>query len=181
MEQLSPTQLIRDDHKMVRGLFRQFEAVDARASEMKRGVVQQILFEIKMHTELEMELFYPALQAALVDERQRLLVNESQADHDSMENLIHELQGMDADDKRFNDKFGELIDTVESHIDKEEATLLPLAEKTIRDSAFTHLGHQMNEARQYALDGAPHLVEQAQNLRGGEQKRRQGRAGGHAA
>lgn len=53
-------QMLKDDHRKVEALFEQFlEEEDGK----KQHIAQQIFHELEVHSTLEEELFYPALQA----------------------------------------------------------------------------------------------------------------------
>ncbi|MEA3140627.1 MAG: hypothetical protein QOK23_2796, partial [Gammaproteobacteria bacterium] len=57
------------DHKNVKKLFSDFDKLKEKGSdEAKAALVEQICNELKIHTELEEEIFYPAVRKAIEDE-----------------------------------------------------------------------------------------------------------------
>jgi iron-sulfur cluster repair protein YtfE (RIC family) len=174
MEKLRATQLLRDDHKRITGLFRQIESVDLRAPDMKRGVRDQIFMELEVHGRIEEELFYPQLLNSATSEDIKGRVTTAMNDHIDISTLIAELRKVDIDDEQFILKFSDLIETVEPHLTLEEADLFHEAERLLGDR-LEELGIQMQLRRQ-ALIEQPRFegarAFEVQNPRGGEQKRR---------
>src|SRR5215203_4189783 len=60
---MDPIKLLKDDHKKVKALFREFEAAGDRAHQKKQKIAEQVFTELEVHTTIEEEIFYPALQA----------------------------------------------------------------------------------------------------------------------
>ena len=71
------TVLLRADHKLVSGLFANYEK--ARTSAQKKKLVAQICSELTAHTQIEEEIFYPAVKQALKDKE---LVPEATVEHE---------------------------------------------------------------------------------------------------
>lgn len=179
MEKNSNTlRFLMDDHKRIKGLFRQIEAVDSRAHIMKAGVCREIFMELEIHTEIEESFFYPTLQDTLVSTTLKAMVNECQFDHNSVKTMIDELRAMDVYSENFDDRMDDLILEVEQHIDKEESELFSTAQDFAFD-AIEQLCDRMKETRETLLkspqykDAQPNLV---QDPSGGEQKRRTSQA-----
>jgi hemerythrin-like domain-containing protein len=129
MNSISAIQLLRDDHKKLRGLFRQVEVIEMRAPEMKIPVVKEIFEEIAVHSALEEQIFYPLVHQ-LIQERfkgegnESGLIDQSFSDHNEISELIR--QSSVAQD--FS-KLEEIIGLVEAHVETEEKELFPFVEK----------------------------------------------------
>src|ERR1700743_3291177 len=68
--------ILREDHRRIDELFRQFEK--AAGSESKGELANRICTELLIHTHVEEEIFYPALrQAAGIDS----LMDEADVEH----------------------------------------------------------------------------------------------------
>jgi hypothetical protein len=80
--------LLRADHKLVSDLFEQFEKT--RSDARKAAIVAQICKELTVHTEIEEEIFYPAVKAALKDHE---LIPEANVEHASVKDLIAQVEG----------------------------------------------------------------------------------------
>jgi len=140
--------MLREDHRKVRELFRQFEEADNKP--MKKAIGDTILVELNVHTVIEEEVFYPAVrrQGNGVE-----MVRRAEEEHHTVDSLINELMKMDPSDKAFEAKFHVLIENVKSHIDEEEAEMLPHAAE-VGMARLERLGEQMAE-RKEALMRAP--------------------------
>ena len=116
-------QMLRDDHKKVKDLFKQFEETeDARS---KGAIVQEALKELTIHAQLEEEIFYPAVcQEAGIEEDK---MDEADEEHHVAKVLIAELQKMRPTSSHFDAKFTVLAENVKHHIDEEESEILPKA------------------------------------------------------
>ena len=53
-------QMLRDDHKKVKDIFKQFEDTDD--ARQKQQLVKAALHELEIHAKLEEEIFYPAVR-----------------------------------------------------------------------------------------------------------------------
>ena len=58
--------LLKADHRKVEDLFEQFEK--ARAANRKQEIAHQICTELKIHTTIEEEIFYPAFRGKIEDD-----------------------------------------------------------------------------------------------------------------
>ena len=52
--------LLKDDHNKVKGLFKQFENTDNRRE--KKKIVAETIMELKLHADVEEQIFYPAVR-----------------------------------------------------------------------------------------------------------------------
>jgi hemerythrin superfamily protein len=117
------TDLLREDHKKVKGLFEEFEqAGDAKA---RQRIVEEALTELDVHAKLEEELIYPAIGPEIEDED---LMNEALEEHHVVHVLMGELKKMKPSDDRYDAKFTVLAENVKHHIKEEESEMFPKAE-----------------------------------------------------
>ena len=106
--------LLKEDHKAMRKLFRQFEKAGEDARAAKDKVARQILEELTVHTYLENECMYPEVRRLLPDLEDDVL--ESYEEHHVADVLCMELAAMDPDDERFTAKTTVLIESVTHHM-----------------------------------------------------------------
>jgi iron-sulfur cluster repair protein YtfE (RIC family) len=173
------TQILRDDHKRLKGLFRQLEAVDLRAHEMKHGVIREIFMEIEIHSAVEEQIFYPALLAVLSTPQNNRtgvdasLIDESIRDHREVDAVIQRMKMIPIDTIDFRNQLEELEELLEAHMEKEEQLTIPSAEALLGDE-LSPLGAQIQDLRDDLLRqpqyqySRPEIV---QNANGGEQMR----------
>jgi hemerythrin superfamily protein len=134
-------QLIRKDHKKVDGLFKRFE--QAKNRDARKRIANQVLEELEVHTKLEEEIFYPAVRKKLREEE---MLEEAQKEHNQAKQIMGELKTMDSADEAFNEKFLELVECIQHHVEEEEGELLPTVEDSDMDLA--EYGEQMTERKQ---------------------------------
>ena len=142
MSQLSPsvTNQIRLDHTHVLSAFHQYEI--GSTPRLKKGLVDQVCLALDIHTQLEEEIFYPALRVVADNE----MLRKSTPEHDEMRGLISRLRNMPVNDLAFDDTFFELMRQVMHHVADEETLLLPAAERLLPNE-LGELGAQMTRRR----------------------------------
>ncbi|MEG1329332.1 MAG: hemerythrin domain-containing protein, partial [Janthinobacterium sp.] len=59
--------LLMQDHKAVKALFAQYEGLSDRSFATKKKLADQICQELTVHTQLEEEIFYPAVRRPIHD------------------------------------------------------------------------------------------------------------------
>ena len=118
------TTLLRADHKKVDELFQQYEK--SRATARKRTLVAQICLELSVHAQVEEEIFYPAVKAALKDKE---MVPEATVEHATLKSLIAQVEGKEPDGEMFDAKVKVLSEYVKHHVKEEETEMFPRARK----------------------------------------------------
>jgi hemerythrin superfamily protein len=139
--------LLMDDHKAVKALFKDYEklAKDEADGEEKQALAQQICMMLTTHTQLEEEMFYPAAREALGEEEADL-VDEALVEHDSAKQLIEQIEGASPEDELYDAKVQVLGEYVRHHIKEEEEEMFPKLKKTELDLRV--LGEAMAEQKQ---------------------------------
>jgi hemerythrin-like domain-containing protein len=133
--------LLRADHKLVSDLFEQFEKT--RSDARKAAIVAQICKELTVHTEIEEEIFYPAVKAALKDHE---LVPEANVEHASVKDLIAQVEGKTPDGEMYDARVKVMGEFVKHHVKEEQNEMFPKAKKTKVD--MVALGAQMAARKQ---------------------------------
>lgn len=133
------TEILREDHRRVKELFRQFAAADSQA--LKKQLGDLAIRELEIHGRLEEELFYPAARRAVAD---RGLLAQALEAHHVADLLIEELKELPAG-LHYAAKFQLLRNNVLEHIEEEEEVLLPQVESSGLDLGA--LGQEMTEMK----------------------------------
>jgi hemerythrin-like domain-containing protein len=134
--------MLKADHQRVRDLFSQYEATSNHAT--KRTLAAQVFMELETHAQLEENIFYPAVNEG-TDEGPDL-VKDSVQEHETVHQLIQELQGMEHNTDAFDTKFHELIRNVEHHVEEEESEMFPLAEQELAED-LDEMSEEMQELK----------------------------------
>jgi hemerythrin superfamily protein len=140
------TQMIRQDHKKVEGLFKKFQ--QTKGAQAKRRLAENAMAELEVHAALEEEIFYPAVKKEVDDGS---MVQEAIEEHQTVKRLISELKGMDEADEEFESQFSQLVENVQHHVEEEENEMLPKAEESSLD--LNSLGQQMSQRKQEMQSG----------------------------
>ena len=148
---MDAVKLLKDDHKKVKDLFRQFEK--ARSADRKKTIAEEAMHELEVHAEIEEEIFYPAAKAK-ADKEGKELVAEAVEEHHVVKVLIGELKALAPEDDRYAAKFTVLTENVEHHIEEEEGQLFPLMGQQLGSAASEELGRRMEEHKQSLLQMA---------------------------
>jgi hemerythrin superfamily protein len=137
-------EMLKQDHRLVADLFERYET-SGEDRERKTLIAGRICQELTIHASIEEEIFYPKAREALDgDDEGEHLLNEAEAEHEEIANLVSELQqeiegdgagdGTDAQVK-------ELAEHVTHHVEEEEGEIFPRIKKTDLDLA--ELGAEM--------------------------------------
>jgi hypothetical protein len=141
-------EILKEQHDKVKKAFKEFEKLDREDTEAQQQLVQTVCEDLKLHTTLEEELFYPAAREALDDED---IMNEAQVEHETAKMLIEQLENMGPDDPNFHATFTVLGEYVMHHVKEEEGEMFPAAKKS--DLDLEELGTRMR-SRMEELMGA---------------------------
>lgn len=120
--------LLDTDHKNVKKMFAAYEeltsskAASARAK--RRDLAMQICMELTVHTQIEEEIFYPAVREAIKDTD---LLDEADVEHASAKDLIAQLQDATEVDDMFDAKVKVLGEYIDHHVKEERNELFPKA------------------------------------------------------
>jgi len=131
--------LLKADHQRVTAMFQQYDKLTDRSQAKKRDLARTICNELKVHTQIEDEIFYPAVRAALP--REEDLMDEAKVEHDSARDLIRQLDSMQPEDDLFDAKVTVLGEYVKHHVKEEQNEMFPKVRRTKLDLA--ELGMQL--------------------------------------
>jgi hemerythrin superfamily protein len=136
--------VLKADHKMVDEMFTQFE--NAKSESQKRSLTGKIIMALKVHTQIEEEIFYPACRGEIEED----MLDEAKVEHNSAKQLIAEIEVMQPGEELYDAKVTVLGEYVRHHVQEEEKEMFPLVRKT--DLDLKMLGEQLT-ARKTELEG----------------------------
>jgi hemerythrin superfamily protein len=138
---MKATDLLKKQHRQVEKLFKQAEKAQSR---QRRQLMDQIVEQLKLHTKIEEEIFYPAVRE-LGTSKAEEMIDEAFEEHHVVDLVLAELPKVDPDDERFEAKMTVLSELVQHHVEEEEGELFPLAEKKLGAERIKELGQQMEQ------------------------------------
>ena len=106
--------MLKADHRKVEDLFEKYQS--ARGSERKRKLALSLCAELKIHSLLEEEIFYPAFKEQIEDDA----LEEAQVEHDGTKVLINDLVKGDPGQEYYDAKVTVLSELVKHHVKEEE-------------------------------------------------------------
>ncbi|MBB4906227.1 hemerythrin domain-containing protein [Actinophytocola algeriensis] len=138
--------LLKEDHKEIRRLFREFQSAETKRS--KGAAMRRVVKALTIYSYLENECMHPELRKRLPDLEDDVL--RSYEENHVAEVLCTELAAMTPDDERFNAKATVLIETVSRHFGKEEEGWFPQVREGLGRKQLQEIGAQMIKLRKKA-------------------------------
>ena len=148
--------LLKADHREVEELFEQFEK--ATGDGRKQKIAEQICLELSVHSSIEEEIFYPACEGKVDEDK----LKEGFVEHDAAKVMMAEIEAASGEsDEYFDTKVHVLQEEIEHHIEEEEKPgegIFAQARKA--DLDMDALGEQMAKLKQqltadYKENGVP--------------------------
>lgn len=140
--------LLKADHAEVKKLFQQFEQFkEDEDLDGMQAVAQTASRALRIHAQIEEEIFYPALREA-GDANDAL--DEAKVEHSHIKELVQHIEGADPGDDLFAARVKVLSEYVLHHAQEEESTIFSKARKA--DIDLVALGQQL-ETRKAELSG----------------------------
>ncbi|MGF1548940.1 MAG: hemerythrin domain-containing protein [Sphingomonadaceae bacterium] len=137
------THLLAEDHREVEDLFEKFE--NASGKERKEKIARTICTELKIHSLIEEEIFYPALRGKVSDED----LDEAYVEHDGAKVLINEIEAGGPDEDFYDSKVKVLKEQIEHHVEEEEKQRGNLFQQArAADIDLDELGRKMKARKQ---------------------------------
>jgi hemerythrin superfamily protein len=141
--------LLKADHDTVKALFK--EALAKEAGDASVGkLVAQIVTELKLHTDAEETIVYPAIKQRAVDDDAQAakeVVLEAFVEHGSVKKLIETIRTMSPADESYTAVLTVLSEQIEHHVEQEESEMFEQARKLLRSDELASLGRQVAEMK----------------------------------
>lgn len=119
---MSANDLLDDDHNRVLQMFNEYSS--EAAPEEKRRIARMICRELKIHTRIEEEIYYPRVRSKSGADD---MLDQAAADHDRADELIKEIENASTYDATIDRRIRALDDEVRRHIHYERDRLFEIA------------------------------------------------------
>ena len=140
--------VLRRDHRLAEELFTEFAR---SAPQQLDPLARRICKMLRVHSQIEEELFYPAVSRALTDDvSESPLLADAAREHAQAKETIVRIESMTSETAGFSDVVAQLARQVGEHVAKEEQELFPQVQTTTIDLAA--LGVALAERRDTLLD-----------------------------
>jgi hemerythrin superfamily protein len=124
----SAFELLEQDHREVEEWFNQYD--ELKEDNRKEELAEKICLALKVHAQIEEEIFYPQAREATKDND---LIDEAVVEHATVKNLIGEIESMEVGEELYDAKMRVLGEMVKHHIKEEEEELFPELEAAKMD------------------------------------------------
>ena len=145
-------ELLKQDHEKVRKLLGQLADTTNRAVKTRSELLEEIGTELRVHTQIEEEIFYPAFKEAGKKSEDHKLYFEALEEHRAAGELVlPDLEKTDVESDAFGGRAKVLKELVEHHADEEEEEMFPRARELMDKAQLKALGEQMKERKEALL------------------------------
>jgi len=139
--------LLKKDHEKVRGLLKKLESAAMRGDKNAETLLENIDREVKVHSQVEEEIFYPAFREAARTKEQSKLFFEAKEEHHVVDMVMPEVSEFEGNED-FAAKAKVLKDLIEHHADEEESEMFPAAKKLMGSDQLRELGRRIKARKQ---------------------------------
>lgn len=148
--ELDAIELLKQDHRKVEELFKQFEELKDEDEDAAAVVIESVCMELTIHDKIETEIFYPGVREQAAKEEVEDLLDEAEVEHDTVRDLIEKLEGMEPGDEKQKAHFTVLMEYVKHHVKEEEQEMFPQVKEL--DLDLEALGSEMQERKTELMD-----------------------------
>jgi hypothetical protein len=149
------TDLLKKQHREVMSLFK--KALASEDAEERRELLDEITRQLRVHTHIEEEIFYPAFREVAGTKKAEEQVLEAYEEHHVVELVLAELPDVDLEAESYKAKVTVLKELIEHHVEEEQDEMFPAAEKKLGKERLDELAREMQaaaETQQQELEGA---------------------------
>jgi hypothetical protein len=144
--------LLKQDHLKVMGLLNKLEKTGENATGRREQLLGQMETEIKIHTHIEEQIFYPAFREAARRSDEHLYF-EAVEEHHVVDMVLPEIKKTNAGTEEFAAKVKVLKDLIQHHAEEEEEQVMfPKARRILGAAQLRELGDEMRQ-RKEQLEG----------------------------
>ena len=135
--------VLEQDHREVEEWFDEYDELKDSDEDRKADLAERICLALKVHAQIEEEIFYPQAREASQDND---LIDEALVEHSTVKNLIGEIEAMEVGEELYDAKIRVLGEMVKQHIKEEEEELFPELQSTKMD--LDAVGKELAERKQ---------------------------------
>ncbi len=142
---LSIYSVLKGEHVEVKGLLMILKAEPDSMQESREKVFDKLRRELLSHAKAESRTVYAPVKKQIDD---KSLIDESEAEHAEVENLLEELSKMEPDGQGWKAKVEELEQKVLQHANEEETELFDEMQEYLSDEEAKAMGDDFQKAKE---------------------------------
>ena len=143
--QVDAIALLKTDHKKVRALLETLDKTDAPARRTK--LLGQIELEVKAHSKIEEEIFYPAFRRRAEESDQLEMFFEAKEEHGLVDIMLPKAKTANPAGEEFGARAKVLKDLIIHHAKEEEKEMFKAARELFDRDELKTLGAQMQRRK----------------------------------
>ncbi|MFI1071465.1 hemerythrin domain-containing protein [Streptomyces puniciscabiei] len=140
-------QELTTDHREVEEIFGRIEALPPGSKDRKE-LADKATIELVRHSVAEESYLYPAVREHVTGGD--AMADKELQDHAKAEQIMKDMEGMQADDPQFDTLMAQLMSEIRSHVMDEEQNLFPKLEAACPPDALMDLGDKVRRAKKMA-------------------------------
>lgn len=146
---LSIYSVLKGEHAEVKGLFMILKAEPDSMQESREKIFDKLRRELLSHAIAESITVYAPVKKQIDD---KSLIDESEAEHAEVENLLEELSKMEPDGQGWKAKVEELEQKVLQHTNEEETELFDEMQEYLSDEEAKAMGDDFQKAKEEEMN-----------------------------
>jgi hemerythrin superfamily protein len=139
--------VITNDHREFERIFAELET-GAGTAQHRRDLADHVVTELVKHSVAEEQYMYPAVREHVPGGGE--IADHELAEHAEAEQVMKDLEGVEATDPRFDQLVGKLIKDIRHHLSEEETDLLPKLAASCPPGELRELGRKVVNAKKIA-------------------------------
>ena len=143
---MKATVILKKDHRMVSGLLMTLEVTPKFSSMARRALFDQIRNSLMVHTQVEEEIFYPAVRNLMFGGESGK-VDEAYREHQTVKDLLNQMSHMDVTSDEFDRRCVELKENIQHHVEEEENQMFPLVTSRMSAERLEDIGERIHSRK----------------------------------
>jgi hemerythrin-like domain-containing protein len=140
-------QLLKADHQKVKALLAELSGTTARAVKKRADLLDEIRVNLKAHTQIEEEIFYPAFKQAGEKDEAKMYFEAMEEHRAAGDLVLPDLLNTDTGSEKFSGRAKVLRELVEHHVKEEEEEMFKDAKKLFSKDELNELGARMEQRK----------------------------------
>ena len=132
-------QLLKADHQKVKDLLAELAQTTSRAVKKRTELISQIRVNLKAHTTIEEEIFYPAFKQAGEKEEAKMYYEALEEHRAAGDLVLPDLLNTATDSEQFSGRAKVLKELVEHHVKEEEEQMFKDAKKLMSSLTLVYV------------------------------------------